>query len=152
MQSSLSGGCLCGAVRFTCSAPPSLVSYCHCRMCQKATGSAFWISANFSRDAVAWEGSVTQRRSSPLAMRGFCNACGSPLTFAYDDGDHISISVGAFDDPDALEPQQHGGVESKLSWLNIIDDLPIERTDDDPDYQALLRQTGWLPPKFGNPR
>lgn len=152
MTFSLAGGCLCGAVRFTCAAAPSMVSYCHCRMCQKATGSAFWVSANFDRAAVTWEGERMTRRSSPLAVRGFCAACGSPLSFEYDDGDHISLSAGAFDEPDALEPMQHGGIESKLAWLNIIDDLPIERTDDDPDYNALLRRTGWSPPKFGGPR
>lgn len=148
----LTGGCLCGAVRFQCEGAPSLVSYCHCRMCQKATGSAFWVSANFPRAAVRWEGGLARRRSSPLAQRGFCATCGAPLTFEYDDGDHISISVGAFDDPDALAPQQHGGIESKLVWLNIADDLPVERTDDDPDYRELLRRTGWTPPRFGNQR
>ncbi len=146
MNFSFEGGCLCGAVRFRCNAAPSLVSYCHCRMCQKASGSAFWLSANFPRDAVAWEGAPTLRRSSPFAVRGFCAQCGSPLSFQYDDADHISLSVGCFDEPALFEPMQHVGIESKLPWLNIVDDLPIERTDDDPDYQRLVRRAGWRPP------
>ena len=141
------GGCLCGAVRFACAEEPSMVSYCHCRMCQKQTGGAFSIMANFPKDAVVWTGkSRALRPSSPLAVRSFCADCGSPLSFQYGNSDHVSISVGALDHPERVRPTQHSGIESKIAWIEIGAHLPSERTDDDPDYRALLKQTGWLPP------
>jgi hypothetical protein len=143
------GGCLCGAVRFSCSVEPSLVSYCHCRMCQKQTGGPFSVMANFPRAALAWTGKKqVLRESSPFAVRGFCGDCGSPLSFQYMDSAHISVSVGALDHPERARPTQHGGIESKIAWVAIDSHLPAERVDDDPDYRALLEETGWRPPRW----
>jgi uncharacterized protein (DUF1330 family) len=140
------GGCLCGGVRFACAAPASLVSYCHCRMCQKATGAPFSVMANFSRDCVTWHGAPRWRRSSPFAQRGFCAECGTPLAFSYDDSEHVSLAVGAFDDPRALRPTQHGGIESRLPWAQIGPGLPEEHCADDADYRALVEASGWQAP------
>ena len=140
------GGCLCGRVRFECSAEPSLISYCHCRMCQKTTGGPFSVMANFPRSAVRWSRRPAARRSSPLAVRGFCDHCGTPLSFQYEDSEHVSLAVGAFDEPANLRPVQHGGIESRLPWVRIAPELPEERCDDDPDYRRLLEQTKWSPP------
>ncbi len=112
------GGCLCGAVRFSCSQQPSLVSYCHCRMCQKQTGGLFSVMANFPRAAVMWSGKERiLRRSSPLAVRGFCGDCGTPLSFQYEDAEHTSVSVGALEHPERVRPTQHGGIESRIAWV-----------------------------------
>lgn len=140
------GGCLCGGVRFEAAGEPRHVSYCHCRMCQKATGGAFSVMAGFRRERVRWHGERTERRSSPLAVRGFCSACGTPLSFQYDDSPWVSISVGAFDEPAPLVPREHGGVESRLPWADAGAGLPTERCDDDPDYARLREETGWTPP------
>jgi hypothetical protein len=59
------------------------------------------------------------RRKRPLAVRGFCADCGSPLSFEYGDSDHISVSVGALDQPEHVTPTQHGGIESKNFWVTI---------------------------------
>jgi len=143
------GGCLCGAVRFSCGEPPALVSYCHCRMCQKQTGAPFSVMANFPRGTLTWSGRERKlRRSSPLAVRGFCADCGSPLSFEYGDSDHTSVSVGALDNPGRVTPTQHGGIESKLAWVRVDDHLPVERVDEDPDYRSLLERTGWKPPRW----
>jgi hypothetical protein len=106
--------------------------------------------ANFPRSVLEWSGKDRKlRRSSPLAVRGFCGDCGSPLSFEYGDSDHTSVSIGALDSPERAIPTQHGGIESKLSWMTIDDHLPAERVDDDPDYRALLERTGWKPPRWG---
>ncbi len=133
------GGCLCGAVRLSCEQPPSLVSYCHCRMCQKQTGAPFSIMANFPHAAFKWSGKERRlRRSSPLAIRGFCGDCASPLSFEYVDSDHTCVSVGALDQPERVTPTQHGGIESRIAWVTIDEHLPAERVDDDSGYRALL--------------
>ncbi len=103
--------------------------------------------ANFRAAEVTWTGKARSlRRSSPLALRGFCVECGSPLSFQYDDSDHVSIPVGALDAPEALRPLQHGGIESRLPWIAIDPHLPEERCDEDPDYRSLVERTGWRPP------
>ena len=102
--------------------------------------------ANFPRSAVDWLLEPVQRRSSPFSVRGFCEQCGTPLLFQYDDSPHVSLAVGAFDDPSSLRPLEHGGVESRLSWVDIGADLPTERCDDDPDYRRLVEQANWTPP------
>ena len=143
------GGCLCGAVRFSCTEEPSLVSYCHCRMCQKQTGGPFSVMANFPRAALIWSGKGRiLRPSSPLAVRGFCGDCGSPLSFQYADSEHTSVSVGALDHPERVRPTKQGGIESRIGWVTIDPQLPAERVDDDPDYCALLLKTDWRPPRW----
>jgi hypothetical protein len=102
--------------------------------------------ATFPGASVTWQTAPTWRRSSPLARRGFCASCGSPLCFQYDDSLNVSVSVGAFDQAGSLVPSQHGGIESRLSWVTVDLDLPGERCDDDPDYRRLVAATGWTPP------
>lgn len=106
--------------------------------------------ANFPRTALKWSGKERRlRRSSPLAIPGFCGDCGSPLSFEYRDSDHTSVSVGALDLLERVTPTQHGGIESRIAWVTIDAHLPGERVDDDPDYRALLQQTRWKPPRWG---
>jgi hypothetical protein len=125
----LTGGCLCGAVRFTVNAAPR-VHYCHCDMCRRATGSAFAVLAWVPSDQVAWaKADPTIRKSSPVAERGFCSACGSPLTLAYDASPHeVAIHVGAFDDPARLEPRYNYGSAQRLGWVCCGIDLPHHDT------------------------
>lgn len=122
------GGCQCGAVRYEIAAAPVDVTYCHCRMCQRATGGAFGVFATVRREHFTWIGEPSYFASSNLARRGFCAKCGTPLSFEYTGRKHISFTVGSFEEPDALAPNQHQGCESQVSWLHINDDLPKETT------------------------
>ena len=89
------GGCLCGRVRYRMAGTPR-VHYCHCDMCRRATGSAFAVLAWTKFDRLFWtSGRPEYRRSSPLAERGFCPKCGSPLTLIYDaNSREIALHVG----------------------------------------------------------
>src|SRR5437764_10736244 len=106
----LTGGCQCGALRFALSAPPTRVSICHCRMCQKASGAPFASFAEIDHDAFAWtRGTPAAFRSSSIAERDFCANCGTPLSFRRVGGPKIEIMTGAFDRPDhAIPPPQFG--------------------------------------------
>ena len=120
----LTGGCQCGAVRFALSAPPSKVSICHCRMCQKASGAPFASLAEIERADFAWtRGQPTTFRSSSIAERDFCKDCGTPLSFHRIDGPRIEIMTGAFDRPDRLVPIRQYGTESRLGWVVAIANL-----------------------------
>src|SRR5947209_4503660 len=76
----MTGGCQCGAVRYTLYAVPTRASVCYCRMCQKASGNYFLPLAGVKRDEFAWtRGSPGTFRSSELVERDFCPKCGTPL-------------------------------------------------------------------------
>ena len=92
----LTGGCQCGTIRFALSAPPVKVSICHCRMCQKASGSPFASFAEIENGDFAWtRGKPSAFRSSSVAERDFCSSCGTPLSFRRIDGPKIEIMIGA---------------------------------------------------------
>jgi hypothetical protein len=120
------GGCLCGAVRYRAEGPPAHVNHCHCRMCRLGSGSPVVTWVTFARDKLEWtKGAPTIRRSSDIAVRGFCSACGTPLLWQGDaDAGHIDITAGSLDKPEAIAPQDHLWTESAVPWLNVADDLP----------------------------
>ena len=94
---SWSGGCQCGAVRFKVEGPLDEVSVCYCRMCQKATGGAFGLFVKVAYDKITW--TRGERRSSSrsnMGKRGFCENCGTPLTWEFEHW--IDVTVASFDE------------------------------------------------------
>ena len=78
----LTGGCQCGAVRFASYSNPGRISVCHCRMCQKAVAGPFASLVEIPHGDFAWtRGTPATFRSSSLAERDFCAACGTPLSY-----------------------------------------------------------------------
>jgi hypothetical protein len=125
----LTGGCQCGAIRFALSAAPTRVSLCHCRMCQKATSAPFASFADIPNANFAWtRGTPSSFKSSSVAERDFCAACGTPLSYRKIDGDKIEIMTGAFDRPDRMVPTLQFGTESRLGWIGNIANLPSKTT------------------------
>lgn len=122
------GGCLCGGLRFE-AAGPLRVHYCHCSMCRKATGSAFAVLAWLGQERLRWLGDAPTRfRSSPIAERGFCPACGSSLTLRYDGRDDIALHAGTLDHAEAAVPRYHYGIEGRLPWVDCGTALPTKPT------------------------
>jgi hypothetical protein len=125
----LTGGCQCGAIRFALSRPPGRISICHCRMCQKATGAPFASFADIEHADFAWtRGTPAAFQSSSIAMRDFCAACGTPLSFRRIDGPKIEILTGNFDRPDRVIPTRQFGTESRHGWVVGIANLPSQTT------------------------
>ena len=128
-DSDSAGGCLCGAIRYRLTAPLARIHLCHCRTCQKATGSAFSSCGAVPKDAfVLTRGTLKEYRSSAPVRRGFCAACGTPLTFRHEDHDTIGIALGSLDRPELLALEYHTGIESRLPWLHFDDGLPERET------------------------
>ena len=137
------GGCQCGAVRYELAKPPRRASICHCRMCQKATGSYFEPLANVElKDFEVTRGELALYRSSPVAERGFCAKCGSPLTFRYTELDDISVTIPSLDDPDAVPPTKQFGMEARTAHWHTLSDLPGETTDQSMPQDWLARIRG----------
>jgi hypothetical protein len=125
----MTGGCLCGAVRYESSEPPVEVAYCHCRRCQRAYGNPFGVFAFISVTAFKiTRGEPKYYWSSAWAKRGFCAECGTPLVFR-DSTQNIGILVSTLDHPEDWPPTLcHSGMESRIEWDKIGDDLPRWRT------------------------
>ncbi len=133
---SWTGGCLCGAIRYEVTPTKSENWYCHCRMCQRWTGSVVATDAIVSRaDFRITKGEPRFYASSSFAERGFCSDCGSPMIFRATKDDWVSIQTGTLDDPEVAPPSGHYGIEGKISWHLIDDELPQMRTEDDEWFQ-----------------
>jgi hypothetical protein len=93
------------------------------------SGAPFAALAWVRRGDVRWvSGKPTLARSSPIASRGFCRRCGTPLLLQYDDAAETALMLGAFDRPDLLVPTYHYGVESRLPWIDCASGLPARPT------------------------
>jgi hypothetical protein len=121
MDAVLTGGCQCGAVRYALHAMPARTSLCHCRMCQKAVGGPFAALSKVKTAGFAWtRGQPASFQSSSAAERHFCQACGTPLTFHYLDGDAIEVTTGSLDNPSVLPITKNFGTEARLPWIGLL--------------------------------
>lgn len=132
----MTGGCLCGAVRYQADKPPLEVYYCHCRMCQRSSGNVVATWVQFPGEAFAMtRGEAKFYRSSDVAERGFCEDCGTQLVvMGFEELEPVAVTAGSLDHPDNLRPEGHFGIESKVPWFTVHDDLPHTRTEDIPDF------------------
>ena len=147
MVRKLTGGCQCGQVRYTVAVDGDDAYLCHCRMCQRATGGVAAALKEVPRADVVWTTREPDRYdSSPIARRGFCAACGTPLTYEGHGSDRLDLTVGSFDDPSILRPPSHAGAESlHEAWLDARA-LPRRRTDEMPHLvQRWKEATGHGP-------
>jgi hypothetical protein len=132
----MQGGCACGKVRFEAKVDNDEAYLCHCRMCQRATGSVSIAFKNMPQAKVRWLSGPDWYDSSPIAKRPYCRECGTSLGFQFKEGsENLDLTVAAFDDPSRFKPQHHFGAESiHRAWLNT-EGLPEQRTE---DYQKLV--------------
>ncbi len=128
----VTGGCFCGAIRYRASTAPRNVSHCHCGICRRTTGAPFVTWATFpAARFVFTAGTPAELRSTPRAVRQFCAACGTALTFFEPHRPaSIDVTVGSMDQPDAIVPAAHIWTSSQLAWLGLADDLPRHPEED----------------------
>ncbi len=136
----LSGGCLCGRVRYQARPDHRSGYYCHCRMCQLAFGNTRAAYLNLRKAQVQWLAAPSYYRSSQIARRGFCARCGTPLSFEFLDSLHMDLSVGSLDRPDLLVPGEHVAVESRLAAWHADDGLPGSRLDNNDAIRRRWRE------------
>jgi hypothetical protein len=124
----ITGGCLCGAVRYTAEADPTTATVCHCRDCQKFSGSAFAALVLVSKEKLALNGTLKTFSSiggsgSPL-LRHFCPECGSSI--AEQPGtrpDIFVLNVGTFDNPTMAKPSREIFCDDALPWIEVRGDI-----------------------------
>ena len=106
----VTGGCLCGEVRFVALGRPDRVGICHCLDCRKHHGALFYAAAVYPPEAVSIEGDPSEYRG-----RFFCPHCGGSV-FARSEGE-IEVHLGALDAPDQFVPSYELWTVRRESWM-----------------------------------
>lgn len=130
-QMSLDGGCTCRAIRYQMKAKPLFVHCCHCRWCQRETGTAFALNAMIETEQLEiLQGSPILVMTPTLSSKGQkifrCPNCHIALWSHYSGaGDAVSfVRVGTLDQPDILPPDIHIYTESKQPWVQLPTHIP----------------------------
>jgi hypothetical protein len=130
MPETLEGGCACGAVRYRLASPPMFVHCCHCRDCQRQTGSAFVLNALIEADRVELLSGGTEEIKVPTASGDGqkiyrCPSCKIAVWSVYRGADKLNfVRIGTLDNPAALTPDVHIFIRSKLPWIKLPDGVP----------------------------
>jgi hypothetical protein len=147
------GGCLCGAIRYAASAPPARVTICHCRFCQRATGSAFLLEPVFAKsDFAVLAGTPTiydhiSGGSGKRVSIHFCATCGTKLFMSFERFTEINgVFGGTFDDPNWFECSDQTARHIFLDMAHRATVIPADFdvfhahvTDNDGNPQDALR-------------
>ncbi len=124
----ISGGCLCGAVRYECNAEPLGTAICHCTHCQKVSGSAFSVNVVVPAPSLTLQGQslasyADKGESGKPLSRKFCRNCGSSLATETEAlPGAIIIKAGTLDDKSWLKPNYHIWTRSAQPWVQIPSD------------------------------
>lgn len=124
MAKELEGGCACGAVRYRLASAPMFVHCCHCRDCQRQTGSAFVLNALIEADRVALLSGEVEAVAVPTDSGRphdiyCCTRCRAALWSDYGRRPLRFVRVGTLDDPAELPPDVHIYTRSKLPWVAL---------------------------------
>jgi hypothetical protein len=132
VQFPLHGGCDCGHVRYSLVTCPLFVHCCHCRWCQRESGSAFALNAMVEADRVTLTGGEPELVHTPSASGmgrqiARCPRCRIALWSHYAGSGPLTrfVRVGTLDEPDALPPDIHIFTTSKQPWLTLPADTPV---------------------------
>lgn len=130
MTDHLEGGCACGAVRYRLSSEPMFVHCCHCRDCQRQTGSAFVLNAIIETDRIAVLSGDPRPTSVPTDSGRphdiyRCPDCQTAVWSDYGRRPGLRfVRTGTLDDPAAVTPDVHIYTRSKLPWVVLPEGVP----------------------------
>ncbi len=151
----VTGGCICGSVRYEVNAPAISTGYCHCSCCRKFSGSAVNAWTAFPASSVRFlNEEPLYFATTPIALRGFCPKCGASLTYKLvqpKETAYLVLHTSSLDHPENFAPSVHSGMESKLPWFDILDDLPRTRSADSRVLQKAWSSVGLPDPETWGP-
>lgn len=124
-----SGRCLCGQVSYTLDGPPLATAVCHCRNCQRQSGSAFSVNLMVRESQLSLAGELAtfedEGGSGNKVHRRFCARCGSPVLSALDAMPGlVAVKAGTLDDVSQVRPGIQIWCDSKQDWLHLSPELP----------------------------
>jgi len=122
----LTGGCLCGEVRYAFEGTPGAAGWCHCRMCQRSSGAPAQTYVLLPLDGFRYTGAEPAvYRSSEQGERRFCPVCGGQVEFRdRRDPATLSLNSGTLDDPSSVPPDRHIWTSSEVAWFGVAGRLP----------------------------
>jgi hypothetical protein len=125
----ISGGCLCGAVRYVVAADAIATRVCWCRDCQYFAAGSATVNLVFQSAAITMTGPLRDYSSTADSgnrmHRQFCERCGTPVTSASDARPRLTIlRAGTLDDPELAKPALTIWTDSAPSWACINEELP----------------------------
>ena len=124
----LTGGCLCGEVRYALKSQPFDCGWCHCRTCQLNSGAPAMVFATVPEGDLVWTKGARKVKSvssSSFGHREFCGECGTPILMKVDhQPETVDFSAATLDDPQAIEPGYHIFWSSRIGWFEPGDELP----------------------------
>lgn len=130
----VSGGCLCGNVRYEAEVFLKSGYYCHCRICQKSSGQPAEITVPIKAGSLIFVNAEPKYYvSSDYGKRGFCGECGSRLVWKATDPENdwqTNVTIGSLDNPAEARPGDHIFVDTQLPWYRIDETLPRYREDE----------------------
>ncbi len=131
------GGCSCGAIRFECESL-GRASICHCRMCQRAFGSQYApLVTAFGHKWV--KGAPKYFQSSNKVKRGFCENCGTPISYEPIGFENPEISLGSFDRPELIIPTIQVGTEGRMTWFKNIAEIPDRSEEELEEHKDFFK-------------
>jgi hypothetical protein len=118
------GGCYCGSLRYAVASDPPNTAICHCKSCQRQTGSAFSVMIAVPRGSLSMDGSVATYEitgdNGAVSRRYFCAKCGSPIAIDPATIPAVTfLSVGSLDDTSWVKPEVQLWCESAQSWVHV---------------------------------
>jgi len=127
-MTTITGGCLCGGVRYEVRGSFLRAGHCHCSRCRRHSGAAVGTQGRVRRTdfkLVTGADLIRVFRPEGGAVKAFCSVCGSSLFGGtWPDGPEVSIRLGSVDGDPGIRPQYHTFVGSRAPWDEIRDDLP----------------------------
>ena len=145
-----SGGCQCGALRYSFNGPLGTTDLCHCRMCQKAFGSFGAVLLRVPLAQFTWtRGIASIFKSSAIVDRGFCQKCGTPMYMFEFGDDFIDLAVGTMDNPNVIEKlETQIGIESRVHWFNALHKLPEQSTNETRQPEEMSKLKSFQHPDY----
>src|SRR6185436_11588238 len=118
----ISGGCLCGAVRYEATGELYNITHCHCLDCRRSSGAPFVTWASLRREKFRITKGQPRELRWAERLRSFCGDCGTPLVFMTGpDADEVDITVCSLDEPHRVSPTDHTWTEDRLPWIKLAD-------------------------------
>ena len=118
----ITGGCLCGSLRYAVAAGPTNPHFCTCRQCQRWSGAPAVAWVDVPAAALRFDGpggAPSWFRSSDIGERAFCRQCGGSVAARLDGADEIGLTIASLDEPDRFVPVRQSFPESAPSWLRL---------------------------------
>ena len=129
MTNPYTGGCACGAIRYEVDGEPAVMNDCHCRQCQRESGTGHGSHMTFvgasvkvTGEASHWE---TVGEGGTRKRRAFCPTCGNPVYLSFPDMPQVFVaSAASLDDPSRYRPSQALWASTSQAWDRLDPALP----------------------------